>query len=68
MYEDLCHRNGGSAGKDDPRFFNEDGYPSESYKNKWPPVEESSEIGVQKWKRKIGNEMEEDEKVHRGAK
>ncbi|KAJ5360386.1 hypothetical protein N7517_009577 [Penicillium concentricum] len=31
------------------RFFDEDRYPTESYKeNKWPPLEESFEIGVQK--------------------
>ncbi|KGO36046.1 hypothetical protein PEX1_013060 [Penicillium expansum] len=46
------------------RFFDEYGHPMESYKmNKWPPLEESFEIGVQKWRWKMGGEIEEDEKA-----
>lgn len=46
------------------RFFDEYGYPTESYKeNKWPPLEESFETSVQKWRRKMGGGIEEDEKV-----
>ncbi|KAJ5836588.1 hypothetical protein N7447_002614 [Penicillium robsamsonii] len=46
------------------RFFHEDAYPKESYmENKWPPLEESFEIGVQKWRRKMGGEIEEEEKA-----
>ncbi|CAI7617778.1 unnamed protein product [Penicillium discolor] len=46
------------------RFFDEHGYPMESYKeNKRPPLEESFETGVQKWTRKMGGKIEEDEKV-----
>ncbi|KAJ5197029.1 hypothetical protein N7449_007508 [Penicillium cf. viridicatum] len=46
------------------RFFDQHGYPMESYKeNKWPSLEESFETGVQKWRRKMGGEIEEDEKV-----
>jgi serine/threonine protein kinase len=44
------------------RFFDENGYPWESYmRNKWPPLEGSFEIGVQKWRRKMGGEIEEEE-------
>lgn len=46
------------------RFFDEYGRPTESHKeNKWPTLEESFEIGVQKWRRKAGAEMTENEKV-----
>ncbi|KAJ6169706.1 hypothetical protein N7497_002549 [Penicillium chrysogenum] len=45
------------------RFFDEHGQPTESYRgNRWPPLEESFEIGVQKWRRKMGGKIEEDEK------
>ncbi|CAG8028041.1 unnamed protein product [Penicillium olsonii] len=45
------------------RYFDEYGYPTESYsENRWPPLEESFEIGVQKWRRKVGSEIEESEK------
>ena len=45
------------------QFFDEDGCPTESYReNKWPPLEESFEIGVQKWRRKRGSEIGEREK------
>ncbi|KAF7525430.1 hypothetical protein PCG10_004911 [Penicillium crustosum] len=45
------------------QFFDEHGYPIESYKeNKWPTLEESLETGIQKWRRKMGGEIEEDEK------
>ncbi|KAJ5958578.1 uncharacterized protein N7479_005728 [Penicillium vulpinum] len=47
-----------------PRFFDEDGNPTKRYmENKWPPFEESFEIGVQKWRREIGSEITEDEKT-----
>lgn len=47
-----------------PRFFDEHGHPLESYmENQWPPLEESFETGVQKWRRRIGGEIEEDEKA-----
>ncbi|KAJ5165126.1 uncharacterized protein N7500_006956 [Penicillium coprophilum] len=46
------------------RFFNDDGTPKESYmENKWPPLEESFETGVQKWRQRVGDEIEEEEKV-----
>lgn len=46
------------------RFFDEHGHPTESYReNKWPPLEKSFEIGVQEWRRKMGGEIEEEEKV-----
>jgi serine/threonine protein kinase len=46
------------------RFFDEHGYPTETYRgNRWPPLEESFEIGVQKWRRKMGGQIEEDEKA-----
>ncbi|KAJ5180238.1 hypothetical protein N7492_003448 [Penicillium capsulatum] len=45
------------------RFFDEHGRPTESHKeNKWPSFEESFEIGVQKWRKEIRDEMMEDEK------
>ncbi|PYI31658.1 kinase-like protein [Aspergillus indologenus CBS 114.80] len=45
-------------------FFEEDGCPTESYReNKWAPLEESFEVGVQKWRRKVGDEIREDEKT-----
>ncbi|PKY08918.1 kinase-like protein [Aspergillus campestris IBT 28561] len=47
-----------------PRFFDEDGCPIESYRqNQWPPLEESFEVGVQKWRRRVGDEIGEDEKA-----
>lgn len=46
------------------RFFDEDGSPTESHRgNRWPPLQESFEIGVQKWRQKVGDEMEENEKA-----
>ena len=46
------------------QFFDEDGCPTEWYKkNQWPPLEESFEIGVQKWRRRRGSEIKEREKV-----
>jgi serine/threonine protein kinase len=45
------------------RYFDEYGHPTESYsENRWPPLEESFETGVQKWRRKVGGEIEESEK------
>ncbi|KAL4808328.1 kinase-like domain-containing protein [Aspergillus unguis] len=47
-----------------PRFFNEDGHPTESHReNRWLPLQESFEVGVQKWRRRVGDEMGEDEKT-----
>lgn len=48
-----------------PPFFNDYGGPTESYKrNKWPPLEERSEICIQKWRWKfVGSEIKEDEKA-----
>ncbi|KAJ5962629.1 hypothetical protein N7501_007570 [Penicillium viridicatum] len=44
------------------RFFDEHGCPTESHReNRWPPLEESFEIGIQKWK-KVGSEITENEK------
>ncbi|KAJ5443370.1 hypothetical protein N7445_004483 [Penicillium cf. griseofulvum] len=44
------------------QFFDENGYPTDSYmKDKWPPLEESFEICVQKWRQKMGDEIEEEE-------
>ncbi|KAK9850538.1 hypothetical protein MYU51_012035 [Penicillium brevicompactum] len=46
-----------------PRFFDEYGYPTKSPSaNRWPPLEESFETGVQKWRRKVGGGIEESEK------
>ncbi|CAG7949646.1 unnamed protein product [Penicillium nalgiovense] len=46
------------------QFFDEHGQPTESYRaNRWPPLEESFEIDVQKWRRKMGGKIEEDEKA-----
>lgn len=45
-------------------FFEADGCPTESYKgNRWPALQESFEVGVQKWRRKVGDEIGEDEKT-----
>lgn len=47
-----------------PRFFDEQGCPTESYRgNRWPPLQESFEVGVQKWRRKVGDEFDENEKA-----
>lgn len=47
-----------------PQFFDEDGCPTESYReSRWPPLEESFEVGVQKWRRRMGDEFGEDEKA-----
>ncbi|KKK24204.1 hypothetical protein P175DRAFT_0508759 [Aspergillus ochraceoroseus IBT 24754] len=47
-----------------PEYFDEYGCPIESYReNRWPSLEESFEIGVQKWRRKLGDGIEEDEKA-----
>lgn len=47
-----------------PQFFDEDGRPIESYReNRWPPLQESFEDGVQKCRRKMGDELGESEKA-----
>ncbi|KAJ5268309.1 hypothetical protein N7524_005768 [Penicillium chrysogenum] len=47
-----------------PRFFDEQGFPTESYQeNRWPSLEDSFEIGVQKWRRKLGGAVDENEKA-----
>lgn len=47
-----------------PRFFDEEGCPTESYReNRWPSLQESFEVGVQKWRRKKGDEFDENEKA-----
>ncbi|KAL4934187.1 kinase-like domain-containing protein [Aspergillus undulatus] len=47
-----------------PRFFDEDGRPTESHReNRWPPLQESFEVGVQNWRRKVGDEIGENEKT-----
>lgn len=47
-----------------PRFFDEYGCPTESHmRNRWPPLDESFEIDVQKWRRRVGSEIEENEKA-----
>lgn len=47
-----------------PRFFDEDGCPTESYRqNRWPPLEGSFEVGVQEWRRRVGDEIGENEKA-----
>ncbi|KAJ6162927.1 hypothetical protein N7497_002906 [Penicillium chrysogenum] len=47
-----------------PRFFDEQGCPTESYQeNRWPSLEDSFEIGVQKWRRKLGGAVDENEKA-----
>ncbi|KAJ5577626.1 uncharacterized protein N7459_006590 [Penicillium hispanicum] len=44
------------------RFFDEYGCPTESHKeNRWPSLEESFEIGVQKWRRRDGTGIEGNE-------
>ena len=46
------------------RFFDQRGQPTESYRgNRWPLLEESFDIGVQEWRRKMEGEIEEDEKA-----
>ncbi|KAJ5929302.1 hypothetical protein N7454_007150 [Penicillium verhagenii] len=46
------------------RFFDEDGCPTESYRrNKWPTLEDSFEIGVQKWRRLDGKVIEGNEQA-----
>ncbi|KAL4939675.1 hypothetical protein BDV06DRAFT_230889 [Aspergillus oleicola] len=46
-----------------PQFLDEEGRPTESYKiNQWPPLEEWLEAGVQQWRRKRGNEIENEER------
>ncbi|KAJ5354593.1 hypothetical protein N7541_005637 [Penicillium brevicompactum] len=46
-----------------PRFFDEYGYPTKSHSaNRWPPLKEPFETGVQKWRRKVGGGIEESEK------
>lgn len=36
-------------------FFDEHGCPTESYQaDRWPPLEDSFEIGIQKWRRRVG--------------
>ncbi|XHG07567.1 hypothetical protein AWENTII_010705 [Aspergillus wentii] len=46
------------------RFFDEHGNPTESCQiNKWPSLEDSFEICVQKWRRKVGGEIDENEKA-----
>ncbi|OQD61597.1 hypothetical protein PENPOL_c016G04662 [Penicillium polonicum] len=45
------------------RFFDEHGCPTESHReNRWPPLQESFEIGIQKWRKRVGDEMTENEK------
>jgi serine/threonine protein kinase len=46
------------------QFFDDYGCPTESHReNLWPTLEESFEIGVQKWRRSVGGEIEENEKA-----
>ncbi|PQE21276.1 CMGC SRPK kinase protein [Rutstroemia sp. NJR-2017a WRK4] len=45
-------------------FFDEQGNPTESYRrNRWPSLEGSFEMGIQKWRRKLGGAIDEDEKT-----
>ncbi|PWY95987.1 kinase-like protein, partial [Aspergillus sclerotioniger CBS 115572] len=45
------------------KYFDEDGGPTDSYRaKKWPPLEESFEIDIQKWRRKWRGEIKKDEK------
>ncbi|KAL4887219.1 kinase-like protein [Aspergillus karnatakaensis] len=45
-----------------PRFYDENGQVRESHKmNQWLPLQESFEDGVQKWRRKFGHEIGENE-------
>ncbi|GKZ49597.1 hypothetical protein AbraIFM66951_002168 [Aspergillus brasiliensis] len=46
------------------KFFTEDGCPIDTYlENQWPPLEESFEIDIQKWRRKWRGVIEEEEKA-----
>lgn len=46
------------------QFFDEHGNPTDSYReNQWPPLAESFEFGIQRYRRKQGSEMEEEEKT-----
>ncbi|PYH29279.1 kinase-like protein [Aspergillus neoniger CBS 115656] len=43
------------------KFFTEDGHPKDAYvENKWPPLEESFDIDIQKWRRKWRGVVEEE--------
>lgn len=45
-------------------FFDEHGCPTESYKaNRWPSLEDSFEVGIQKWRYKEGGAIDADEKA-----
>jgi serine/threonine-protein kinase SRPK3 len=45
-------------------FLSEDGQSTEFHqRNKWPPLENTFENGVQKWRRKKGSALWEEEKV-----
>lgn len=47
-----------------PRFFDEDGYSTKSFRqNQWSLLEEPSEVSVQKWRQRVGDEIVEDEKA-----
>ncbi|OJJ43572.1 hypothetical protein ASPZODRAFT_161490 [Penicilliopsis zonata CBS 506.65] len=46
------------------RFFHENGSPTEAYKeNRWPCLKGSFEVCIQKWRQKIRDEIQEDEKA-----
>ncbi|GLA81129.1 hypothetical protein AtubIFM56815_004766 [Aspergillus tubingensis] len=46
------------------KFFTEDGHPTDAYlENKWPPLEESFDVDIQKWRRKWRGVVEEDERA-----
>lgn len=46
------------------QFFDDYGWPTESYReNRWPSLEDSFELDVNKWRRKIGGELDGDEKA-----
>lgn len=48
----------------DEFFITEDGQPTDSYsEDKWPPLGEWFEVAVQKWRRREGNEIGEEEKA-----
>lgn len=46
-----------------PHFFDDSGCPNTYLEDRWPTLEDSFEIGVQNWRRKWGDEIEEDEKA-----
>lgn len=46
------------------KYFDESGYSTEFHKrNKWYPLDQAFEIKIQKWRREVADEMQEDEKI-----